>query len=513
MLKEISINEIIIGTRLRTVDTDNVTKLCESIKKIGLTNNIVINQNNELLSGFHRYSALKELKYDKIACKVVETKSEDEKLLHEIDENLVRSELHYLDLAHQLKLKKEIYERLYPSTAHGKNTKDKSDEVSFVENVKHTLNKSEATIYRLVDLGKKFDKKSTRDKIKEVGLTQAECIKLSKVNDVKETLENLDFGLITPKDILPSKKSKQDLRPKIITPLITPIANNIDYTNKIKKVDMMEKINIEYYYGDSKEQGVKIIKNNDMLQYHYFAQDYKVLDTSSLICLITLEHNGLKEYIGFVSLNSPTINKKYRNQFFGSKFFEKMFSLYKDIKLLNMSRRVLLPSYRGIGLTKKLQNKIVTDLFNNSLPDFTDVLYVESNSILLHTMDFVDDSFNKTFLKLKDVFTEDEYKQYFKTPAPTEVNTTGYKEGATVVANTAFRFNEHYMYVLEEYLNKFYNIKLDDNQKKLLLGEATEIFKKENRDLLKSYLTTKKPLMLSNLLSTEDFENYEQTAA
>ena len=52
------INDIIIGTRLRSLDKDNVNRLKDSMAEIGLIEPVVVDKNNNIIAGFHRIGQL-----------------------------------------------------------------------------------------------------------------------------------------------------------------------------------------------------------------------------------------------------------------------------------------------------------------------------------------------------------------------------------------------------------------------------------------------------------------------
>lgn len=152
-LQEINLSEIVILERLRTLNKEMIKPLSDSIQKNGLLHPITINQNKVLLSGYHRYTAYKELNLETILCNIVDVENEDIMRLIEIDENLMRTEIHYLDLSDSLKLRKEIYERLYPETVLGATGKGrKKDKKSFVDDVTEKINKSKSSIYNLLNI-------------------------------------------------------------------------------------------------------------------------------------------------------------------------------------------------------------------------------------------------------------------------------------------------------------------------------------------------------------------------
>lgn len=111
-MQTIDINSIITTNEYLRLDT-NVDKLKKSIETVGLINPLVLNQNNELIAGGRRYSAMKELGMQMVPVVFVE-KTELEQELISIDENLVRKDLKNTELEKSLARGKEIYESLYP---------------------------------------------------------------------------------------------------------------------------------------------------------------------------------------------------------------------------------------------------------------------------------------------------------------------------------------------------------------------------------------------------------------
>ena len=115
---QIPIFQINVNTGRREADPEAVQKLAESISKVGLLNPITVDQEYTLIAGLHRLEAAKLLGWTEIECTV---KNLDGLLaeLAEIDENLIRRGLSYIDEGKQLARRKEIYEILHPETGHG----------------------------------------------------------------------------------------------------------------------------------------------------------------------------------------------------------------------------------------------------------------------------------------------------------------------------------------------------------------------------------------------------------
>ena len=65
MYRRVDVNSIKIGERFRK-DSGDLQPLVDSIKDIGLLNPITIDQNLNLIAGYRRLSAFKNLGYEKI---------------------------------------------------------------------------------------------------------------------------------------------------------------------------------------------------------------------------------------------------------------------------------------------------------------------------------------------------------------------------------------------------------------------------------------------------------------
>ena len=110
---KVKIAEISVHERLRR-ESGDLAELCESIQTMGLIHPIVINEHYELLSGYRRLQACRELGWQEIDVRVVSTGGD--KLLqlsYEYHENIGRSELTRDDIIAY----HEIRERLKKSAA------------------------------------------------------------------------------------------------------------------------------------------------------------------------------------------------------------------------------------------------------------------------------------------------------------------------------------------------------------------------------------------------------------
>lgn len=108
----IDIEEINVDNKYLRLDTD-VEKLKKSIETVGLINPLVLNEDNKLIAGGRRYTALKALGHTQVPCVKI-SKTELEQELISIDENLIRLDLKNMEFEKALCRGREIYEQIYP---------------------------------------------------------------------------------------------------------------------------------------------------------------------------------------------------------------------------------------------------------------------------------------------------------------------------------------------------------------------------------------------------------------
>jgi len=90
---KLKIEDIKIGDRIRQ-ETGDLSQLKRSIQEVGLITPIILNEKNELLSGFRRLQACRELDWNEIEVRVINTEDDDVKRLDlEYHENLGRLDL------------------------------------------------------------------------------------------------------------------------------------------------------------------------------------------------------------------------------------------------------------------------------------------------------------------------------------------------------------------------------------------------------------------------------------
>jgi ParB/RepB/Spo0J family partition protein len=191
----LKIDSIKINERLREVSIDKVTEIAASIKEIGLLNPITVTENNELIAGNHRLEAFRMLGFQEIPVNVVPLSGLKQELA-EIDENLIRNDLHYIDLGEHLKERKRIFELLHPETikgisqaigmnkAVGNDVSADTAVTSFVEDTAKKTNMSSRVIHENIQIASL--NKEVKDKIKEADLSKTDALKIARLQPEKQ---------------------------------------------------------------------------------------------------------------------------------------------------------------------------------------------------------------------------------------------------------------------------------------------------------------------------------------
>lgn len=244
---KIKIKNIVVNSDRREIDPNKVRELADSIKQIGLINPITVRMENgldklSLIAGMHRLEACKLMGIDEIEANIkVKSLSNILSELIEIDENLIRNELHYTERADVLVRRKEIYEELYPETKHNatfkgnqfspKTESDLEQKPSFVEDTSAKTGKSETVIKEELQIGRNLEIEE-KEVIKKQDINKTEAIKLARMDseERKPVVELFSKG-----EIKKVEEAKQILDP--IDMEYDSIAKEIEAKGKrIKKV-------------------------------------------------------------------------------------------------------------------------------------------------------------------------------------------------------------------------------------------------------------------------------------
>ena len=226
---ELNVNEIIVKNRKRQADDGKVVEIMESIKEIGLLNPVSVNKTAEgyiLVAGLHRLTAYKRLGYNRIQAVIVDMDDIHSELA-EIDENLIRAELHYLDRAEMLKRRQEIYEELHPAAKAEEKRKvglkqfNRGETVSprtdagntFVSDTSKKTGLSERAVQQDLQLAKNLDK-GVKEQIKKKKISKGDALKIAR-----EKKENQQKAV---KDLTEKLKTEPQKTPSISTDALPP---------------------------------------------------------------------------------------------------------------------------------------------------------------------------------------------------------------------------------------------------------------------------------------------------
>lgn len=254
-METVLITEIKINNNRRLIDGNKINELASSIKEIGLLNPVTITSDKKLIAGLHRIRAFQLLDKKEIPCNVIDFNNSLYFELAEIDENLIRNELHYTDRGDQFKRRKEIYEELYPET------------------------KREATLkqYRNPDSGERIKPSFIEDTAKKTGQSKskiAEEIQISNkvIPEAKELLKEKD--LPKTEAILFSRKPAEEQK-KIVDKIASGECKNVNHAilsinqDKPREVKPLPVELFDVIYADPPWRYEHAKTTNDSIEAHY----------------------------------------------------------------------------------------------------------------------------------------------------------------------------------------------------------------------------------------------------
>lgn len=127
-VRKIAISGIVIGERLRPIDTAYVDVLAADIQERGLLQPIVvrpIDNGYQLVLGALRLAACKELGYNEVQA-IIRKQSVAAARMDEVADNITRKDLSALDRCLYLQAFKNAYEEEHPETRHGGDRKSEA---------------------------------------------------------------------------------------------------------------------------------------------------------------------------------------------------------------------------------------------------------------------------------------------------------------------------------------------------------------------------------------------------
>ena len=144
---KLPINEIRIKPGRRAVDDSKVRELADSMKQVGLINPVTVNTDLELIAGAHRIAAAELLGWDEIEARMWDC---DAFLfeLAEIDENLMRNELHSLIRGNSINRREELLKQAGLMAERGRPVKyPESGHLMTVPEIAKSIGISKSTLF------------------------------------------------------------------------------------------------------------------------------------------------------------------------------------------------------------------------------------------------------------------------------------------------------------------------------------------------------------------------------
>lgn len=239
MAARLQIKDIIVPAGRRAIDQQKVEELKDSIRQIGLIYPIVVawpeNGPCTLIAGAHRLEAMKQLGHKDILCSMKLDISNIDKELIEIDENLIRNELHFTERADLLLRRKQIYEELYPETKREATLKQNlpkdgirlTEKPSFVADTSEKTGRSETVIKEELQIAKNLEPEEKKA-IREADLPKTDALQLARMpqEERKPIIDLISKGEI---------KRIREVKPEPEDPI------DIAYDEKSKEIDAMNK--------------------------------------------------------------------------------------------------------------------------------------------------------------------------------------------------------------------------------------------------------------------------------
>jgi ParB-like chromosome segregation protein Spo0J/DNA modification methylase len=240
----LKIKEIILNDNRRKLDLNKVKQLAESIEQIGLINPITVNKDKTLIAGNHRIEAYKLLGRDEIEASFLDLN----KLLAdlaEIDENLMRNELHWIDADKQIARRKAIYLELYPETDKIMgNSKDRklTDNLSFSKATANITGQSERTVERSVKRGEEITEEEA-EVLKAIDAPKSYGDELIKqpIEKRAKIIENLKIEVKPIKEVLKDINKEEKIQVKF------------EERERLAEIGKTKKIDIDFRLGDFEE--------------------------------------------------------------------------------------------------------------------------------------------------------------------------------------------------------------------------------------------------------------------
>lgn len=303
----IPIGLIELNLNRRKIDPSKVVELAESIHNIGLINPISVREaagdKYQLVTGLHRLEAYRELGLNEIPVTIVNTCDGKIELM-EIDENLIRNEIHFIDRGDYFNRRDDILIDLGLRSKVG-------------DNQYSTLGSPESGV-----------PKTTNAMAKEVGISVSKLYEEKQLakNLIPEAKEVLRLKDVTKEEVKRISREDPETQLKIIQKLNSKEAkNHKEAILKIKRDEIMEKIEdgpkasnecIDIYNTNNKYRVIYAdppwAYGNSMPEYFTEQKDHYTLMTMDEICQLPIDNISEDNGVLFLWVTSPILEECFR---------------------------------------------------------------------------------------------------------------------------------------------------------------------------------------------------------
>ena len=183
-LRKMKTRDIKVEDRIREVDESKVDELMESISVLGIIQPITVDKNGKLIGGAHRLEAYLRLGIEEVHVVVLDL-SELKCELAEIDENLIRNELHWLEFGEQVLRRDKVLAKMgmrakAGDNQHAKGSKSKRAKGKTTADTARELGTKERTLQENIQIARNLVEEA-KDAVRKLDLKKSLALKISRL--------------------------------------------------------------------------------------------------------------------------------------------------------------------------------------------------------------------------------------------------------------------------------------------------------------------------------------------
>jgi ParB family chromosome partitioning protein len=224
MAQKINVADIVVNDRQRKEYKD-IEQLAESIRKYGLLNPVTLNQNNELLAGGRRLTAMLMLGWTDIPYETVDSRDEIRNKEIELEENLQRSDL--------------TWQEEQAAIAEIHNIKMKNDPNWTADKTADLIGKSRRTVFNAMELTRAINK---HEDVRSADTAHGAIMRLERIKQLERRKEAVSIAETAARLGLRVESSNEPAKPRF----------NVDtfHQDVLEALDLQEDESIDTIFTD-----------------------------------------------------------------------------------------------------------------------------------------------------------------------------------------------------------------------------------------------------------------------